>query len=70
MQYVPESNGKELVSVGASGFIILQIVVNSGNNYLLIPSLFTIRFIDRNTAIAAGKNKMIRIQFQKIKNPK
>jgi len=27
-------------------------------------SLFTIRFLDKNTAIAAGRNKMIRIRFK------
>jgi hypothetical protein len=27
------------------------------------PDLYTIRFIDRKTAIAAGKNKIIRIKF-------
>lgn len=69
IQYVPGSNGKSLVSVGANG---IYYSFNSGNSWkqlALDPSLYTIRFIDDHTAIAAGKNKMIRIQFIK-ENPK
>ena len=65
VQYVPNSNGKSLVSVGASG---LYYSYDSGNSWKQLAtdsSLFTIRFIDDHTAIAAGKNKMIRINFLK-----
>jgi photosystem II stability/assembly factor-like uncharacterized protein len=65
VQYVPNSNGKSLVSVGASG---LYYSYDSGNSWKQLAtdsSLFTIRFIDNHTAIAAGKNKMIRINFLK-----
>lgn len=65
VQYVPHSNGKSLVSVGASG---LYYSYDSGNTWKQLasdPSLFTIRFLDNHTAIAAGKNKMIRIHFLK-----
>lgn len=65
VQYVPNSNGKSLVTVGASG---LYYSVDSGNSWRQLttdPSLFTIRFLDNHTAIAAGKNKMIRINFIK-----
>jgi photosystem II stability/assembly factor-like uncharacterized protein len=64
VQYVPNSNGKALITVGASG---LYYSSDSGNTWKQLStdsSLFTIRFIDNHTAIAAGKNKMIRINFK------
>ena len=64
VQYVPNSDGKGLVTVGASG---LYYSADSGNSWKQLStdsSLFTIRFIDNHTAIAAGKNKMIRINFK------
>jgi hypothetical protein len=63
VQYVPDSNGNSLVSVGASG---LNYSYDGGNSWKQLStdsSLFTIRFIDNHTAIAAGKNKMVRIKF-------
>ena len=63
VQYFPKSNGKKLVSVGASG---VWITTDSGLFWKQVStdsSLNTIRFIDKNTAIAAGQNKMIRIKF-------
>lgn len=65
VQYVPNSNGKQIVSVGASG---LYYSSNSGNlwkQFSTDSSLYTIRFLDNHTAIAAGHNKMIRINFKK-----
>lgn len=65
IQYVPKSGGRALVSVGASG---LYYSSDSGMNWKQLakdPSLYTLRFIDSHTAIAAGKNKMVRIQFLK-----
>ena len=64
VQYVPNSNGKALVSVGASG---LYYSADSGNSWKQLSTdsaLYTIRFIDNHTAFAAGKNKMIRINFK------
>ncbi|MFE3866589.1 oxidoreductase [Flavobacterium sp. LS2P90] len=64
VQYVPNSNGKALVTVGASG---LYYSSDSGNTWKQLAtdsSLYTIRFIDNHTAIAAGKNKIIRINFK------
>jgi hypothetical protein len=44
---------------------------NSWKQMATEPDLYTIRFINDYTAIAAGKNKMVRIIFKKkIKNPK
>jgi len=64
VQYVPGSNGKELVCVGASG---LQYSKDAGATWTLLSTdtkLFTIRFMNKNTAIAAGYNKLVRINFR------
>jgi photosystem II stability/assembly factor-like uncharacterized protein len=64
VQYVPNSNGKGLVVVGASG---LSYSSDGGVTWLQLlqdSSLYSIRFLDKNTAIAAGRNKMIRIRFK------
>ncbi|MBG6109640.1 photosystem II stability/assembly factor-like uncharacterized protein [Flavobacterium sp. CG_9.10] len=64
VQYVPNSDGKALVTVGASGLYYSADRGNSWKQLSTDSSLFTIRFIDNHTAIAAGKNKMIRINFK------
>ncbi|UQD56551.1 oxidoreductase [Flavobacterium sp. K5-23] len=64
IQYVPDSKGKGLVSVGATG---LHYSSDSGNSWKQLatdPGFFTIRFINDHTAIAAGHNKMVRIIFK------
>ncbi len=64
VQYVPNSKAKGIVVVGSSG---LYYSADNGLNwtqFIKDPSLFTIRFIDENTAIAAGNGKMIRIRFK------
>ena len=63
IQFVPNSNGKEIVSVGANGLFYSNNKGKSWNNLLQDSNLYTIRFIDKNTAVAAGKNKIIRIKF-------
>jgi photosystem II stability/assembly factor-like uncharacterized protein len=65
VQYVPHSNGKALVSIGASGLYYSYDGGYSWEQLAADQDLFTIRFVDRRTAIAAGKNKMIRIKFLK-----
>jgi photosystem II stability/assembly factor-like uncharacterized protein len=65
VQYVPNSDGKELVAVGASGIYYSSDKGNSWKQLATDSSLFTIRFIDKQTAVAAGKNKMIRLRFNK-----
>lgn len=65
IQYVPKSNGIQLVCVGGSG---IQYSSDSGNNWTKLSDdkdLYTIRFQNENTAIAAGRNKIIRIVFKK-----
>lgn len=64
VQYVPNSGGKELVSVGATGLYYSSDGGSSWKQLASDSSLFTIRFIDHSTAVAAGKNKMIRIRFK------
>lgn len=65
IQYVPKSKGAGLVSVGASGLYYSWDGGNSWKQLSADPSLFTIQFIDENSAIAAGKNKMVRLNFKK-----
>lgn len=65
VQFVPKSNGKGIVTVGASG---LQYSADGGNTWKQLSNdatLYTIRFLDEDTAYAAGKNKIIRIEFKK-----
>lgn len=64
VQYVPNSNAQQLVSVGASG---LYYSSNAGEKWSKLSddsTLHTIRFINDSTAIAAGKNKIIRLNFK------
>ena len=65
VQYVPNSNGKQLVAVGTSGLYYSSDSGKSWKQFSSDSSLYTIRFVNNQTAIAAGKNKMVRIQFKK-----
>ncbi|WP_317174698.1 oxidoreductase [Flavobacterium sp. HJJ] len=64
VQYVPRSSGKGIVTVGASGLYYSSDGGASWIQFSKDPSLYTIRFINESTAIAAGRNKMIRIRFK------
>lgn len=64
VQYVPKSNGKGLVTVGYSGLYYSSDGGDSWKQLATDSTLNTIRFINNNTAIAAGQNKMIRIRFK------
>lgn len=64
IQYVPGSNAKQLVCVGATG---IQHSKDAGKTWVQLSpdsKLFTIRFINKNTAIAAGHNKLVQINFK------
>lgn len=64
VQYVPGGNGKEIICVGSEG---IQYSQNGGENWTQLSTdtkFFTIRFINRNTAIAAGHNKVVRLRFK------
>lgn len=65
IQYVPKSGGKSLVSVGASGIYYSYDSGLTWKQFSTDASLYTIRFIDNQTAVAAGKDKMIRIKFKR-----
>ena len=64
VQYLPNSGGKSIVVVGATGIFYSR---NGGKKWKQLVTdkdLYTIRFLDDKTAIAAGKNKIIRIKFK------
>jgi photosystem II stability/assembly factor-like uncharacterized protein len=64
VQFVPDSNGNQLVSVGANGVYYSSDKGNSWKQFSSDSSLFTIRFINKLTAIAAGKDKIVRLDFK------
>jgi photosystem II stability/assembly factor-like uncharacterized protein len=64
VQYVPNTNAQQLVSVGASG---LYYSSNAGEKWIKLlddSTLYTIRFMNDSTAIAAGKNKIVKVNFK------
>lgn len=63
VQFVPNSSGEQIVSVGTSGLFYSKDKGTTWKQLSSDNSLFTIRFIDNKTAIAAGKDKIIRIIF-------
>lgn len=63
VQFVPNSKGSSLVSVGANG---VQYSNDYGNSWKKLDEdkeLYTIRFLDHKTAYAAGRNKVIKLVF-------
>jgi photosystem II stability/assembly factor-like uncharacterized protein len=64
VQFVPQSNGKQLVCVGANGLYYSKDSGTTWQQLLKDATLFTIRFVDENTAVAAGKNKIIKLEFK------
>lgn len=64
VQYVPNSNARQLVSVGASGLYYSSTSGEKWNKLSDDTTLNTIRFMNDSTAIAAGKNKIIRVNFK------
>lgn len=64
IQFVPNSKGKGIVSVGLTG---LHYSFDGGNSWKQLSSdstFYTIRFLDKYTAFAAGKNKIVKIEFK------
>jgi photosystem II stability/assembly factor-like uncharacterized protein len=57
VQYVPNTNGKEVFAVGKTGISFSN---DGGNSWSEISkdSYYTIQFLDRNTAWLAGNNKI------------
>jgi len=64
VQFVPNSGGKALVSVGATGIHFSNDMGNTWSKFADDKDLLTIRFIDNTTAIATGRNRMIKITFK------
>ncbi|TRX37521.1 WD40/YVTN/BNR-like repeat-containing protein [Flavobacterium restrictum] len=64
VQYVPNSNGKGVVAIGATGLYYSDDGGKTWKQFATDTTLYTIRFVTPTTAIAAGKDKMIRIEFK------
>lgn len=64
VQFFPNSKGKKIVSVGTNGLYGSNDMGNTWKKLLDDSSLYTIRFIDSYKAIAAGKNKLVLLEFQ------
>jgi photosystem II stability/assembly factor-like uncharacterized protein len=64
VQYIPNTKGTKLVSVGATGIYYSNNGGNSWEQLSIDGSLYTIRLLNSSTAISAGKNKLIRIYFK------
>lgn len=63
VQFVPNSKGKALVSVGANG---IQYSNDFGNSWKQLnedKELYTIRFFNEKIAFAAGRNKIVKLIF-------
>jgi len=63
IQFVPNSNGKQLVSVGASGLFYSKDQGKTWLQWSTDSTLYTIRFVNDFTAIAAGKDKIVKLVF-------
>ena len=64
VQYLPNSGGKSVVVVANSGIFYLRKNSQSWIQLSDIKDLYTIKFINQTTAVAAGKNKILKITFQ------
>lgn len=62
VQYVPNSNGKQLIAVGFTGIAVSN---DSGNTWssLSDEGFYTIRFVDESTAYAAGNGRIAKLEF-------
>ncbi|MCL9805269.1 oxidoreductase [Flavobacterium amniphilum] len=64
VQYLPGSKGKSIVEVGANGLFYSN---DSGKTWKQLckdPDFLTIRFVDTKTAIATGKNRIVKLTFE------
>jgi hypothetical protein len=64
VQYVPNSNAKELVAVGFNG---IDYTNNAGDSWkhLSDEGFYTIRFLNDSVAYAAGKGRISKLTFKK-----
>lgn len=63
VQFVPNSGGKQLVCVGATGLWYSKDFGESWQQLSDDKTLYTFQFANTTTAIAAGKDKIIRLKF-------
>lgn len=63
IQFVPESGGILIVSVGPQGIYFSDDIGSFWKKISNDTDLHTLRFIDKKTAIAAGKNKIVKLKF-------
>lgn len=64
IQFVPNSNGRALVCVGGTGIFYSS---DSGENWQKMAEekeLYTLRFLNNSVAYAAGRNKIVKLEFQ------
>jgi photosystem II stability/assembly factor-like uncharacterized protein len=64
VQYIPNSNGKELIALGFTGISYSQ----DGGDYwkeISKESLLSFRFLNDSVAYAGGKNKLVRLTFRR-----
>ncbi|MBU2929695.1 WD40/YVTN/BNR-like repeat-containing protein [Winogradskyella psychrotolerans] len=63
VQYVPNSNGKELIAIGFKG---IDYSNNAGDSWrhLSDEGFYTIRFLNDSTAYAAGKGRISKLTFR------
>jgi photosystem II stability/assembly factor-like uncharacterized protein len=64
VQYLPNSGGKSMVCIGPSGLFYYRKKDKRWKQLSNDKDFYTLRFIDNNTAIAAGKNKIVKISFR------
>ncbi len=65
IQFMPKSKGYGLLSVGESGIFYSRDRAHTWKQFSSDKTLYTIRMVNETTAVAAGKNKIILIQFKK-----
>ena len=62
-QYFPKSGGKSIVVLANTGIYYYRVKEKKWKKFSNETDLYTIRFIDEKTAVAAGKNKILKITF-------
>ena len=64
VQYIPNSNGKELIALGFTGISYSQ---DGGDhwNELSKEALLSFRFLNDSVAYAGGRNKLVRLTFHR-----
>ena len=65
VQFVPNSDGKELISVGATGLHYSPDFGKTWKQFSTDNSLYTLRFVSPNLVFDAGKDKIVRIQLKR-----